>query len=515
MSLVNHCPTRWLSLIAVLAAGHLTNAQAQERPNGFYLTTPFEYSAGYDSGFSTGTRTLSDSVQILSGPTFNWIENTHRTDVTISYQPDFELFSRYTNLDSWNHAAKLRLTHRINSRWTLDAGDSFVDTTDPTRALMNSLLLLPRGTYLENDAYIGVGYRLDQYTKVRFRFDNSTDIIDLTGDLRGRLNDTSSAMTITLDRSLTQTQDISADYAFLYVTPLHSELSGGSTHVQLVNVVYSWAPQRGLLLRLAGGGVEASQPAATGSVEVEKSIGSLWAAAGYERYVGFFGGLNPVGGGPSPETIAFTNGITPDAVYDVASFRLWGQVSKRTALEATAQRALNGETVLGQGIKSVIGHARVTYKLNDRVSLFAEGDYYGQNVNRFLGEPLSETRAFAGIQITLSRPPETQLPNKPPDVRELCQTHPKKFRNQLTARPVTDRWRLVRRMINEVSRWIAKLFVHTHASDEAALVPLIDPGDSVDAGNRILHITFAPALSLAGAGGRRSGTSPPDIRAHR
>jgi hypothetical protein len=413
-------------LIIVLGVGHLTNASAQEHPNGFYLTTPLELSSGYDSGFSTGTQTLSDSVTTLSGPTLTWIQNTHRTDLTISYQPDFELFSRYTNLDSWNHSAILRLSHRINSRWTLEAGNSFVDTTDPTRALMNSLLLLPRGTYLENDAYAGIGYRLDQNTKVKFRFDNSVDVVDLTGALRGRLNEVSSAATITVDRSLTQAQSLSGDYAFLYVTPLHPELSGGSTHVQLVNVVYSWALQRGLLLRLAGGGVAASQPAATGAVEVEKSLGSVWASAGYERYVGFFGGLNPVGG--LPETITFTNGITPDAVYDVVSFRLWGQVSKRLGLEATGQRALNGETVLGQGIKSVIGHARVNYKLNDRLALFVEGDYYGQNVNRFLGEPLSETRAFAGIQITLSRPPETAAqqaakhkraaPDTPKDVQE-------------------------------------------------------------------------------------------------
>jgi hypothetical protein len=55
-------------------------------------------------------------------------------------------------------------------------------------------------------------------------------------------------------------------------------------------------------------------------------------------------------------------------------------------------------------------------------------------------------------------------------------------------------------MINEASWWDAQLFVHTHASDEAALVPLIDSGDPVDAGNRILHIAFAPAFSLAGIG---------------
>lgn len=418
--------TGWLLSMAIVGVSQATIAQAQEHSNGFYLTTPLELSSGYDNGFSTGTQKLNDSVSILSGPTFSWIENTHRTDLSISYQPDFEMFSRYSNLDSWNHSAVVRLTHRINSRWTLEAGNSFLDTTDPTRALMNSLLLLPRGTYLENDAYVGIGYRLDHNTKVRLRFDNSVDIVDLTGALRGRLNEVSTAGTITVDHSFTRTQSISGDYAFLNVTPLHSELSGASTHVQLVNLVYSWELQRSLLLRLAGGGVDASQPAATGSIEIEKAFGGVWSSAGYERYVGFFGGLNPIVG--LPETTAFTSGLTPDAVYDVVSFRLWGQLSKRLGLEATAQRALNGETALGQGIKSLIGHARVNYKLNERLSLFVEGDYYGQNVNRFLGAPLSETRAFAGIQITLSRPPETAaqqaakrrraVPDTPKDVPE-------------------------------------------------------------------------------------------------
>ncbi len=398
------CLSGLMAWAAMLALGFAPAAHAQDRPNGFYLTTPLELSSGYDNGFVSGSRVMSDSITIVGGPTFSFIDNTHRTDLSINYQPDFEIFSHYSNLDSWDHSAIIRLTHRINSRWSIEAGNSFIDTTDPNRALMNSLVLLPRALYLENDSYFGVGYRLDHATKLQVRFDNSVNIVDLTGPLQGRLNLDSSAGTLTVDHTFSQKQSLSGDFSFLHVMPMHPELSGPAANVELVNLVYSYSLQRNLMLRLSGGGVEALQPAATGAVEVEKAFGNVWAAAGYQRYVGFFGGLTPAGG--LPETVSFTSGVTPDAIYDVVSARIWGQVTDRLGVELTGQRALNGVTAQGQGIKSVIGHARFNYKLNDRLSLFVEGNYYGQNVNRFLGEPLSETRVFAGIQVTLARPPQ-------------------------------------------------------------------------------------------------------------
>jgi hypothetical protein len=49
----------------------------------------------------------------------------------------------------------------------------------------------------------------------------------------------------------------------------------------------------------------------------------------------------------------------------------------------------------------------VDYKLNDRLSFFARAEYYGQNISEFSSFPLSRTRCLGGLEIVLSRPPET------------------------------------------------------------------------------------------------------------
>ena len=72
----------------------LASARAQDRQNGFYLTSPLSLSSGYDQGFIVGSTALNDSVTILTAPTFNWVQSTHRTDFSIDYEPEFDFFAR-------------------------------------------------------------------------------------------------------------------------------------------------------------------------------------------------------------------------------------------------------------------------------------------------------------------------------------------------------------------------------------------------------------------------------------
>jgi len=92
----------------------------------------------------------------------------------------------------------------------------------------------------------------------------------------------------------------------------------------------------------------------------------------------------------------------------VVSLRGWGQLTKRTSIEAAGQKALNGVNNEGIAVRSLIGRLRITYRLSDRYAFFTELDHFGQNFNQFSGNRLDENRFFAGIQITLSRPPERE-----------------------------------------------------------------------------------------------------------
>src|ERR1700691_3188880 len=172
-----------LGVVPVLTLG--IPALAQDRLNGFYLISPLSLSTGYDENFATGSQALSDTVSLVTSPTFSWMENTHQTMLSLDYQSEFEIFSKYGNLDAWNHAANLHFRHQITSRLSMDAADSFLSTMDPTRRLVNSLLLLPRGRYVENAFYARLAYRLDHRTVFSVRFDNAYTTMELPEALAG------------------------------------------------------------------------------------------------------------------------------------------------------------------------------------------------------------------------------------------------------------------------------------------------------------------------------------------
>src|SRR5437762_9606027 len=96
-----------LGIISAFLVVRTAQAQEpeQERPNGFFLTSPLGLSSGYDNNFIAGSRVLDSNVTLLTTPTFAWIKNTHRSMFSADYQGEFEMFSADQGLDAWNHAA--------------------------------------------------------------------------------------------------------------------------------------------------------------------------------------------------------------------------------------------------------------------------------------------------------------------------------------------------------------------------------------------------------------------------
>ena len=376
---------------------------AQERPNGFYLTSPLSVSSGYEDNFVSGSRVLDDSVSVLTSPTLSWIANTHRTMFSMDYMAEFDIYSRDETLNAWNHSANLHFRQQINSRLSVDAADSFVSTMDPTRPLTNSLLLLPRGRYQENAFYARLAYRLDHRTSLSVRFDNAFTTMNLPGELAGRLDRVGFAGTATVDHTITRRHALSGSYTYLYVHPLQTGPSAIGTGVQNVSLGYIYSVNPGLTVRVSGGITRAAQSSFTGAAAVDKKVGGLWLSAGYQRYLALFGALAPIGAPAGP--VAFAAGLAPNSVYQVASLRAWGKLTDRFGLEGNVQRALNGVTPDNRGIKSVIAQLRLDYKVSERLTAFACTEFYGQNISEFSTVPLSRRRYFGGLEIALSRPP--------------------------------------------------------------------------------------------------------------
>jgi len=391
--------------VIVLAFNSLVPAWAQQL-EGFQLTSPLSLSAGYDENFDVGAQAVNDTVTLLTLPTLSWTKSTHRTSFSIDYEPEFELFSQHQDLNAWNHSATLRFTQQINGRLILEAGDSFLSTMDPSRRLVDSLPLLPRGRFRQNVVYTGLAYRLDRRTKLSFRFDTAAVTMALPGAFAGKLDQMSGAGTVTLERTVNRHHALSGSYSYLLVRPLNAGPSASTVGVHNFNLGYIYTVDPGLILRFSGGAIRGEQFSFIGAAAVEKRLRGLWVSAGFERYLSFFGGLAPIGVAPAG-AIPFANGLAPQDLYQVASFRAWGKLTKRLGLEGSALRALNGVNPKNQAIKSWIGQFRLNYKLNGRLTLFTQVALYSQNVNDFSQLPLSRRRYFGGLEIALTRPRES------------------------------------------------------------------------------------------------------------
>lgn len=380
---------------------------AQERPNGFFFTSPLSLSAGYDRNFISDSRILDDKLAILTTPALSWIKSTRRARFSTDYEAEFETFSRHHELNAWNHEATLRYSYRINTRWTADAGNSFLSTSDPSRRLAESQLLLPRGRYQQNAFFTSLRYRMNYRTSMSIRFDNAITALSLPGPRSNLSDQMTNAGSYTIDHTVNRRHSVTGSYAYLRIRPLGQGGSAAFSYQPIHNLTsgYAYTINPGLTFRLTAGAVRGRELAYTAGGAVEKQLGGLWMMAGYQRYLSFVGGFAPTGG-MAGGADAFANPLLPDSIFQAFTVRVRGKLTKRIGLELSGQRGQM--SLAGRGIRSLIGQSRVDYKLTDRLILFARAEYFGQNVNQFVELPLARQRYFGGLEIVLSRPPEQE-----------------------------------------------------------------------------------------------------------
>ena len=180
----------------------------------------------------------------------------------------------------------------------MHAGDYFLSTMDATRKLQNSLVLLPRGRFDQNTLFADLVYRLNGATKMTFRFDNAFTVISLP-QLEGRLDNVSIAGTMTIERIISSHHQLTGTYSFIHVDSAESADFGKRFECQFDDPrihLYHKSGAVGSLIRAD----KSKGPSrhSTGLPTIEKKLGGVWVAAGYQRYLGFFGGFTPEGGVP-------------------------------------------------------------------------------------------------------------------------------------------------------------------------------------------------------------------------
>lgn len=414
----------WKTLPSVLLALLAAAPGTAQRFDGIRFTSPLSLSGGHDENFIVGDGELDDTVYLFNAPTLSLLKNTHSTDFSVNYQPEFEFFSRHPGLNSWNHRGTLRWQQKLNSRWSLEAGDSFLSTKDPSRQLADSLYLLPRGRFQQNAVFAAVDYKWDRRTTMGFRFDNAITTMAMPGGRAGVFDQTGGSMTVSMERTLTRRHTLAGNYAVLYVRPLHRETMAAPGLVDFykpahaINLDHTFKVNSDLVLVLSGGVIRGHQFSYRAGALVEKRFGPIWAAAGYQRYLAFFGGITPSVG--LPPATPFASGVLPGSLYQVGSFRIRGNLTRRLSLEMSGLRARSEVQTRDRDTKSVIGHFRLSHKLTERFSLFTQAEFYGQNMNEFLHSQMSRKRFFGGLEIVLMRPPEqARVPKAPAETPQV------------------------------------------------------------------------------------------------
>jgi len=393
-------------LIPCAAAGW---AQEDSLPK-YYFATPLDLQSGQEFGVLDGTRKVDDTTMLLTAPTFTLWEPTPRGNFTLTYEPQFEFFSHYGHLSSWNHQAGFRWDYKMTPRWSIDTSDQFVDTRDES-VRFDSSFLLPRGPYQENSASLKLHYDWSPETRVTVHVDN--DFVNFREEyvtsplFFSRLT---SAFGLSAEHRFNHKSKLTGDYDYLRSHSLDKFDQNGfliapypATYVAALTYDYNWTP--GLLLEVSGGYVRNAINSYVVSGLVEKHYGRVTIGGAFSRYPSYPG--NPAT--PGIQAISGVVGgqdLPLNTINDSASFRVKGAVSNRVGLEGTMV-ATRTSGVPGGNIDGMLAMLKVTYKLADHLAVFWSAQFLAQNANPILPEGISRKGVFAGIEYTFSPTAET------------------------------------------------------------------------------------------------------------
>ncbi len=176
---------------------------------------------------------------------------------------------------------------------------------------------------------------------------------------------------------------------------------------------YVFTVRPDLILQLSGGAIRSRQTGYTAGVQVEKRLGgTVWATGSYQRYLAFVGALPAVGSAP-PAATRFANGLMPGFLYQVVSGGVRGQLTQRFGVNVHGLVTRNSPSG-GRTPRTLLGRARLDYRLTDRFIPFVSMDFFHQNVNSFLNFPLARKRYFGGLDIVLANPREAVIASRRP-----------------------------------------------------------------------------------------------------
>jgi hypothetical protein len=402
---------RALATLAALAAASVLHAQ----PSGVYFTSPMTVGVTRESNFIVDGVALEDNVLIVQPPTFSLVKMSARGELALSYQPEIEAFATYHELSSLNHAVDFVLSHALDPRLTFTLADDFVATSDPSRRVVESILLLPRNRLTENTAYVELSRKFGAATTFTVRGDNTITTLAVSPDSPLLLNDhMATSGSVSLSHLFARRHLVTLTYSAIDSRPFHQtpplvQPSG----LLIVTAAVDRAQSGGLSyvyegddfsIRTAGGVVSARDITYTGFAEIEKSLGrDASFSVSAQRNLSHFGSVTTVA---APETVYhLDNGLLPMGLFEAVTVRLRGDLSRAVSVGADASTQHAFSDLSQFDVRSQYARLRVDYHVSRTLALFGTVELYRQSFNEFVGTELDWKRVGLGFTVAVSRKP--------------------------------------------------------------------------------------------------------------
>lgn len=411
--------------------------QARSGYSGISFLTPLQMSVGTDNNFLVDRTTpdqrlfvlslpasvqtqapdirpkqLNDKVMLLTMPTIGLLNDSSRHEFTLSYKPEFEMFQRTKDQNSWNNNADVNFSYMMTRRLQFMLSDGYRSSKDPSRTLQNVFLLLPRSQYRENALRSSIFFNQTAVTSYGIRFDHTVTKFGQTDQFQRRIPDTiGTGVSFIATHFLNRNHRVRGIYATFSVKPIDRQRTGddvvdrgriGFLHpAHSLTGEYRFSPTSGLVFEFSGGGIKNDSGLNyVFGASVDKRFGEMWLGGGYSRSLSFFGGNLP----------KLPNGINSNSFYEVAFVKLRGQATRRIGLELNLVGSRGVAGTLLDDTKMALGRTRFDYRWTDRFVTFIAAETYRQNQNAYVNAPLSRNRIFAGIEFSLASESEQRTP---------------------------------------------------------------------------------------------------------
>jgi hypothetical protein len=390
--------------LAVLAAGA---AQAQQ---GFFFTSPLRMGGTRESKFIVDNEELSDSVLLILPPEVSYVSLRPRSEFALSYQPELQMFAAYRDLNAVNHLAELHLLQRLTPRFTVSAGNTFISTADPSRRIIDSVILLPRDRIMENTFFLELARQFGRNTTFSVRGDSTLTRIAAPDTTRTEMDDRlGSSGSVTLTQAIARRNRVSATYTYLDARPIGQVTPRRYPFTTMVLATPDHAHSTGLgfvhegdafAIRLAGGLVYSRDVAYTGSASIDKTLGrDALLTLSAQRSLTFFGGVLP------QYDIRLGSGLAPLTFFEALTVRIRGDLSRKLSVTGvlSGQRTFSDLTTLE--VRSDLARLRLDYHVSRTFSLFGTVELYRQSFNEFVGVPLNWQRVGMGMEFAMTHKP--------------------------------------------------------------------------------------------------------------